>query len=97
MVSVKSQNNDNFLSELITDFIEYIEVERGRARKTAENYHLYMERLIEFAGDVQVSKIDAELIRKYRLWLNRYVDNQNRELSRITQNYHLIALRSFLK
>ena len=87
-----------FLSDLITDFIEYIEVERGRARKTAENYRLYMERLVEFAGDIHVSKINAELIRKYRLWLNRYRDNnQDRELSRITQNYHLIALRSFLK
>jgi site-specific recombinase XerD len=85
------------LSDIINDFIEYVEVERGRAQKTAENYRLYMERLVEFAGNIQVSKIDSELIRKYRLWLNRYVDNQNRELSRITQNYHLIALRSFLK
>jgi len=86
-----------FLSDLIIDFIEYIEVERGRARKTAENYHLYMERLVEFAGNIEVRKIDSELVRKYRLWLNRYVDSQGRELSRITQNYHLIALRSFLK
>ena len=86
-----------FLSDLITDFIEYIEVERGRTRKTAENYRLYMERLVDFAGNIYVSKINAELIRKYRLWLNRYKDNRDRELSRITQNYHLIALRSFLK
>jgi site-specific recombinase XerD len=79
------------------EFVEYVEVERGRARRTAENYHLYMERLIEFAGDIDVSEINSELVRKYRLWLNRYVDNQGRELSRITQNYHLVALRSFLK
>jgi len=86
-----------FLSDLITDFIEYIEVERGRARRTAENYRLYMERLVDFTGDICVSKINAELVRKYRLWLNRYKDNRGRELGRITQNYHLIALRSFLK
>ena len=86
-----------FLSELVMDFVEYIEVERGRARRTAENYHLYMERLLEFAGDIEVGKVDAELVRKYRLWLNRYIDEQGRELGRITQNYHLIALRSFLK
>jgi site-specific recombinase XerD len=79
------------------DFVEYVEVERGRARRTAENYHLYMERLVEFSNNTTVDKIDAELVRKYRLWLNRYVDAQGRELSRITQNYHLIALRSFLK
>lgn len=86
-----------FLSDLVMDFVEYIEVERGRARRTAENYHLYLERLMEFAGDIAVNKIDSELVRKYRLWLNRYIDEQGRELSRITQNYHLIALRSFLK
>jgi site-specific recombinase XerD len=89
--------NEHFLSDLVNEFTEYIEVERGRAQRTAENYRLYMERLIEFAGDVDVAEIDDELVRKYRLWLNRYVDEQGRELSRITQNYHLIALRSFLK
>lgn len=86
-----------FLSDLTMDFIEYVEVERGRAKRTAENYYLYMQRLQEFAGDITVDRINSELIRKYRLWLNRYVDEQGRELSRITQNYHLIALRSFLK
>ena len=79
------------------DFIEYIEVEKGRSIRTAENYHLYMDRLVEFAGDIPVSKITDELVRKYRLWLNRYIDDQGRELSMITQGYHLIALRSFLK
>ena len=89
--------SDYYLSDLIMDFVEHVEVERGRARRTAENYHLYMERLVEFAGDIPVKEVDAELVRKYRLWLNRYVDEQGRELGRLTQNYHLIALRSFLK
>lgn len=79
------------------DFTEYIEVEQGRSIHTAQNYHLYMDRLVEFAGDIPASQITDELIRKYRLWLNRYVDDQGRELSLLTQNYHLIALRSFLK
>lgn len=86
-----------YLSELVADFIEYIEVERGRAKRTAENYSLYLERLIEFIGDIKVDKLTSEKIRKYRLWLNRYTDPQGRELSPLTQNYHLIALRSFLK
>lgn len=86
-----------YLSELIMDFVESLEVERGRSQKTAENYHLYLERLIEFAGDVEVEKITSELIRKYRLWLNRYKNENDVELSPITQNYHLIALRNFLK
>lgn len=86
-----------FLTDLIMDFTEYVEIERGRSQRTAENYHLYMERLVEFAGDIKVGDINDELVRKYRLWLNRYKDQQGRELSPITQSYHLIALRSFLK
>lgn len=86
-----------YLSELSMDFIESLEVERGRSQKTAENYYLYLQRLIEFAGDIEVDKITSELIRKYRLWLNRYKNDNGDELSMNTQNYHLIALRSFLK
>ncbi|HET7640452.1 MAG TPA: tyrosine-type recombinase/integrase, partial [Ktedonobacteraceae bacterium] len=78
------------------DFIEHLEVERGRSQKTAENYHLYLMRLVEFAGDVDVKKIDSELVRKWRLWLNRYRNDNDDELATITQSYHLIALRSFL-
>lgn len=84
------------ISDLIIDFIEHLEVERGRAQKTAENYHLYLQRLVEFAGNIDVSKIDTELVRKWRLWLNRYTNEQDDSLATITQSYHLIALRSFL-
>ena len=85
-----------YTSELIMDFVESLEVERGRSQKTAENYHLYLDRLVEFAGDIEVSKITSELVRKYRLWLNRYENEQGAPLSPLTQSYHLIALRSFL-
>lgn len=85
-----------YLSELIIDFIEHLEVERGRAQKTAENYHLYLQRLVEFAGDITVDKVNSEMVRKYRLWLNRYENDAGDSLSPITQSYHLIALRSFL-
>lgn len=85
-----------YMSELILDFVESIEVEGGRSAKTAENYRHYLERLIEFAGDIQASEITAELVRKYRLWLNRYTNDTGDELATITQSYHLIALRGFL-
>lgn len=85
-----------YLSDLIIDFIEHVEVERGRSQKTAENYHLYLQRLIEFAGDIEVHKVNAELVRKWRLWLNRYQNDAGDNLSPLTQSYHLIALRSFL-
>lgn len=86
-----------YLSELIVDFLEYLEVEQNRSQKTAENYHLYLMRLVDFAGDVQLSQINDELLRKWRLWLARLRDDHDNELSKLTQNYHLIAFRSFLK
>ena len=85
-----------YLSELILDYVEHLEVEGGRSAKTAENYTLYLNRLVEFASDITVDKITPELIRKYRLWLNRFKNDHDEELATITQGYHLIALRGFL-
>jgi len=80
-----------------TDFLEYLEIEQNRSQKTIQNYDHYLTRLLDFAGDIKVSDIDDEMIRKWRLWLNRLGTNTSDELSRTTTNYHLIALRSFLK
>jgi site-specific recombinase XerD len=85
------------ISELVTDFLEYLEIEQNRSQKTIANYHHYLMRLVEFTDDCDVKKLDQETIRKWRLWLNRLQDNQGDPLSKTTQNYHLIALRSFLK
>jgi len=84
------------MSELMQDFIEYVEVERGRSSATAENYNHYLERLVDFGGDIDVAKITPEYLRKYRLWLNRHINDNGESLSPITQSYHLIALRGFL-
>jgi site-specific recombinase XerD len=80
-----------------TDFLEYLEIEQNRSQKTIQNYDHYLTRLVDFAGDIEITDIDAELIRKWRLWLNRLGTNTSDELGKATQNYHLIALRSFLK
>jgi site-specific recombinase XerD len=85
-----------YVSELLLDYIEHLEVEGGRSAKTAENYKLYLERFVEFTNDTTVDKITSEVIRKYRLWLNRYKNYNDDELATITQSYHLIALRGFL-
>jgi site-specific recombinase XerD len=85
------------MSELIRDFIESLEVEGGRSAKTAENYMLYLERFVEFTEDIKVENITSEVIRRYRLWLNRYQNDHGEGLSTLTQSYHLIALRGFLK
>lgn len=65
--------------------------------RTAQNYEMYLNRFIEFAGDIPVQDITPELIRKYRLWLNRHQNDQGEELAMITQSYHLIAMRGFLR
>ena len=80
-----------------TDFLEYLEIEQNRSQKTIANYDHYLTRLIDFAGDIAVTDIDAELVRKWRMWLNRLGTNVSDELGAATLNYHLIALRSFLK
>ena len=86
-----------YISELIQDFLEGLEIEKGRSRLTVRNYDLYLARLIEFEGDISPKAINQDFLRKYRLWLNRYQNEKGKGLSASTQTYHLIALRSFLK
>ena len=92
------------ISELIEDFLEHLEIEAGRSKKTVENYRLYLERFLMITQDilqkevVKPSDITREVLRKYRLKLNRYgSENGEADLKTITQAYHLIALRGFLK
>lgn len=81
----------------ITAFLEYLELEKNRSLKTIENYAHYLERLGDYAGNIDLKDIDVELVRGWRVWLNRLGTNQSAELSKATMNYHLIALRSFLR
>ena len=93
------------ISDLINDFLESLEIEKGRSTKTTENYGLYLARFFELIAQdfpegatIKPSDLTPELLRKFRLRLNRFDDNQNHErLSALTQSYHLIALRGFLK
>ncbi len=77
--------------------MEYLEIERNRSLKTIENYQHYLERFLEWSEISQAQDITDDLVRKYRIYLNRLQDGKGRELKRITQNYHVIALRNFLK
>ncbi len=81
----------------VSQFLEYLELEQNRSKKTIENYSHYLTRLSDFAGDIKLADLNQELISKWRLWLNRLGTNTSDELSKTTQNYHLIALRSFLR
>ena len=90
--------------DLINDFLEHLEVESGRSKKTVDNYRLYLERFYDLAREIlnkevlRPEDITKELLRKYRIKLNRYgSENEKNDLQTITQAYHLIALRGFLK
>jgi len=91
------------LSDLKRQFLEYIEIERGRSLKTVVNYERYLDRFIEFTGDIEPEKITDNIFREYRLYLNRQPASKNVKAGRVenlkkrTQNYYLIALRSYLK
>jgi site-specific recombinase XerD len=83
--------------DAVGKFLEYLELEQNRSSKTIRNYSHYLNRLSDYAGEIKLSDIDEELIRKWRMWLNRLGTNTSDEMSKVTQNYHLIALRSFLR
>jgi site-specific recombinase XerD len=77
-------------------FLEYIEIERGRAVKTVENYDRYLTRFFAQMNIKDTSAVTEEAVREFRLWLNRQ-DGVEGSMKRRTQNYYLIAIRSFLK
>ena len=85
----------NDLENLIKEFLEYLEVEKGRSKNTVKNYYFYLTRFAEFSEYPLPDKITLESIRKYRLFLKGEATQEG--LKKSTQNYHLIALRSFLK
>src|SRR3989344_2084536 len=87
------------LNKLLIDFLEYLEIEKNDSQLTIRNYKHYLGRFLGFlGGQVPTPRsITVEKIREYRLFLSRYVDPHGISLKRVTQNYHLIALRSFLK
>jgi len=86
------------LYELKTQFLEYMEIEKGRSQKTLQNYDHYLTRFFEQAKLKHVEDITVDKIRDFRLWLNRQPSGRRDEtMSRKTQNYYMIAIRVFLK
>lgn len=87
----------NDIARLHKQFLEYLEIERGRSLKTVENYDRYLREFFGFANIKSPGGITDELVRKYRLHLNRKQTRDGGTLKKRTQNYYLIALRAFLK
>lgn len=78
-------------------FLTYIEVERNSSLLTRRNYDLYLTKFIAISKLTKPEQITLDDIRDFRLWLNRQTNSQGKPLKKSTQNYYLIAIRSFLK
>jgi site-specific recombinase XerD len=85
------------IKKLKTQYLEYLEIEKDRSQKTIENYDHYLERFLAWARIGSPSDITDDLVRSFRLHLNRQANEKGRPLKKITQNYHVIAIRNFLK
>lgn len=85
------------INSLLNEFLEYLEVERNRSQKTVENYDHYLKRFFQWSNIKSPSDITLDSVRKYRITLNRFNDGKGKTLKKITQNYHVIAIRNFLK
>lgn len=88
------------LEQLKREFLEYVEIEKGRSLKTVENYDRYLTRFLEQTKVTDPKDITNDVVREFRLWLNRQKARSSalsETLKKKTQNYYLIALRSFLK
>ncbi|MDO8518270.1 MAG: tyrosine-type recombinase/integrase [bacterium] len=94
------------LKEMKNQFLEYLEIERGRSIKTVENYDRYLSRFLAFSKITVPIKITEQAVREFRLHLNRQPSSAKasgghgqaqRTLKTNTQNYYMISLRAFLK
>lgn len=85
------------LDKLTTEFLEYLEIEKNRSQLTVRNYDYYLRFFLAWSKINTPSKINLDIIRKYRLHLNRVKDDKGNSLKAATQSYYVIALRSFFK
>lgn len=86
----------NDLKDLKNQFLEYLEIEKGRSIKTIENYDRYLTRFLSHSKPSSPSGITEQAVREFRLHLNRQAGTSG-TMKHKTQNYYLIALRAFLK
>ncbi len=84
------------LKALKTQFLEYIEIEKGRSLKTVENYDRYLSRFLAHTKLSKPSQVTESAVREFRMWLNRQ-PGVSGGMKKKTQNYYMIALRAFLK
>lgn len=85
------------LQALLQDYLDYLEIEKNRSKLTRRNYEHYLRRFLDFTKISRPEDITIDLVRKFRLYLNRLEDSRGRPLKKVTQQYHIISLRNFLR
>lgn len=92
-----SPARQNPIYALIIEFLEYLEIEKQRSLLTIRNYDHYLRKFADFANLNRPEEITLDLVRQFRIHLNRIKDKKGKSLKPISQSYYIIALRSFLK
>jgi site-specific recombinase XerD len=93
---------DKAINNYLSDFLDYLEIEKGLASKTQENYSRFLTKFFNWLKDngfekLEPKNLDYKHIEKYRIFLARHIDPRTKKtLKKSTQNYYLIALRSLL-
>ncbi len=86
---------------MVAEFLEYLEIEKGCSPLTIRRYRHYLDRFYNWLSEnystAKPDEIDAEVVRRYRLYLAHFKDPSGAQLKRITQSYYIIALRAFLR
>jgi site-specific recombinase XerD len=89
------------LHGLIDEFLEYLEIEKNCSKLTIRDYRHYLEVFekwfVTSLPNKQIKDLDLATVRKYRVFLANRADAKGLTLKRVTQNYYVIALRSFLR
>jgi len=89
------------LDLLIAEFLEYLEIQKGCSPLSIQRYQHYLRRfhnwLSENSSVQKPEDISLELVRRYRLYLAHFHARDGLPLVRVTQSYHIVALRAFLR
>jgi len=94
---------DKPLTKYLTDYLDYIEIEKGLSSKTQENYSRFLNKFFKWLtevnlADIKPDELTTDHVYKYRVYLSRFLDPRTKKsLKKTTQNYYLIALRSLLE
>lgn len=88
--------------KLVSDFLEYCEVEKGLSQTTSRNYHNFLKVFVQWLKDNALSELKPHQLTDkhiwdYRLYLSRKKDDKGVPLKKTTQSYYLIAIRNLLK